>query len=75
MTTRPGPDAQLRVEHGGPLGRAADDDHLRRAAVQPAHRRRTDAVAGTGHDDGGAQALRSTTKTGISRSVLVWYSA
>jgi hypothetical protein len=61
------------AERGGLLRRATDDDHVRPAAVQPAQRRRTDAVAGTGDDDDrGVQPLRSTTKTGISRSVLVW---
>jgi hypothetical protein len=36
-------------------------------------RRRTDAVTGTGDDDDrGAQLFRSTTKRGISRSVLRW---
>jgi hypothetical protein len=58
---------------GGLLRRPADDHQLGAAAVQPAGRRRTDAVAAAGDDDDGrAQLFRSTTNTGISRSVLAW---
>ena len=53
------------------------EEPLRAAPVQPAGRRRTDAVAGTGDDDdravvGRAQLFGSTRTSGILRSVLAW---